>query len=62
MKIKEGLDICSMNGFWYDLVEGYLNPDEICRNKKDAIKIKKAIAIIQDFENSCEEQIPNFIQ
>lgn len=62
MKIKKGLDVTTTD-FWYDLTDGgYLDPDEICENKKDAEEVKKAIAILQDFQNSCEEQIDNFIQ
>jgi len=62
MKIKKGLEV-STGDFWYDLIDGgYLDPEEICADKKDAQKVKKAIAVIKDFENSCEEQIEGFIQ
>ncbi len=62
MDIKKGLEV-STEDFWYDLTKGgYLKPDEICANKKDAQKVKEAVAIIEDFETSCEEQIENFIQ
>lgn len=62
MKIKSSLEI-STGDFWYDLTDGgYLNPNEICANKKDAEKVKQAIEVIRDFQNSCEEQIEGFVQ
>jgi len=62
MEIKKGLDISS-GEFWYDLTDGgYLDPDEICANKEDAEKVKEAIKVIKDFQDSCEEQIENFIE
>ena len=62
MKIKKGLEI-STGDFWYDLTKGgYIKPEAICENKEDAKKILEAVEIIEDFENSCEEQIENFIQ
>jgi len=62
MKIKSGLDVHS-GDFWYDLTDGgYLDPLEICANKKDAEEVIKAIAVIKDFQTSCEEQIEEFEQ
>jgi hypothetical protein len=62
MKIKEGLNI-STDEFWYDLTDGgYLNPRKICDDPADAKKVLEAIAIILDFQKSCEEQIENFNQ
>lgn len=62
MKIKKGIEV-STQDFWYDLTDGgYLEPDEICDNQEDADKVKKAIAVIIDFQASCEEQIEGFIQ
>jgi hypothetical protein len=62
MKIKKGLEI-STGDFWYDLTDGgYLDPDEICADKSDAHRVKEAIAVIQDFQSSCEEQIEDFSQ
>lgn len=61
MKIKKGLTV-STEDFWYDLTDGgYLNPDEICEYTSDALSVKRAIKVIKDFENSCEEQIEDFI-
>jgi len=62
MKIKNNCQVSTME-FWYDLTDGgYLNPDEILENPEDAKRARDSIAVIKDFENSCEEQIPGFIQ
>lgn len=62
MKIKKGLRV-STSEFWYDLTDGgYLDPLQICENVEDAAKVKEAIGIILDFQESCEEQIVEFIQ
>ena len=62
MKIKNGLKISTQEP-WYDLTDGgYLKPDEICADAKDSQRVKEAIAVIVDFLESCEEQIPDFIQ
>lgn len=62
MKIKKGIPV-STSDFWYDLTDGgYLKPEELCINKKDAEKVNQAIAVIEDFRKSCEEQIEDFIQ
>ena len=62
MKLKKGLEF-STSDFWYDLTKGgYLPPDEICKNKEDAKKVKQAVRIVRDFEEACEEQIEGFLQ
>jgi len=62
MKIKKGLNI-STTDFWYDLTDGgYLNPNDICENPADAKRVEDAIAVIQEFGDSCESQIKDFIQ
>ena len=62
MKVKKGLEI-STSEFWYDLTDGgYLKPEEICENEEDAKKVIEAIKTIEDFRDSCEEQIEGFIQ
>jgi len=62
MKLKPNLD-CSTQDFFYDLTDGgFLDPDEMCANVKDAKKVKEALDIILDFKESCEEQIEGFIQ
>jgi len=62
MKIKEKCQ-ASTAELWYDLTDGgYLDPDEILENPEDAKRVKDAIAVIKEFEESCEEQIEGFIQ
>ena len=62
MKLKKGLEN-STSDFYYDLTKGgFLNPSEMCENTDDAKKVKEAIAILEDFEQSCEDQIDGFLQ
>jgi len=62
MDIKKGLKVYT-DDFWYDLAHGgYIHPTSICVKESDAMKVLNALAIIQDFEDSCEEQIGGFIQ
>ncbi len=62
MKLKENLEL-STTDFWYDLTDGgYLKPTLICKDLIEADKLLEAIALIKEFENSCEEQIEGFIQ
>jgi len=62
MKIKKGIKV-STQEFWYDLTDGgYLNPFGICENQEDGQKVIDAIAVIKDFESSCEKQIEGFVQ
>ena len=62
MKIKEGLEISS-GDFWYDLTGGgYLDPMTICENPEDGAKVKAAVDVVLNFQESCEEQIEGFIQ
>ena len=62
MKLIKRLKISSED-FYYDLTDGgYLNPNKICADTKDAKKVIEAIKIIKDFQDSCEEQIENFIE
>ncbi len=62
MQIKKNLTI-STDDFYYDLTYGgSIDPYDICENEEDAKEVEKAIAVIKDFQESCEEQIENFIQ
>ena len=61
MKIKKGLDLTT-DDFFYDLFEGYLDPDKICQNREDAKSVWKAMKIIEDFKLSCELEIEDFIR
>ncbi len=42
-------------GFWYALNNGYLDPEDILDNKKDIKKVKEAIKIISEFEQTCPQ-------
>lgn len=62
MKIKDGCE-ASTSEFWYDLTSGgYLNPAEILEDEEDVKRVNEAIAVLQEFERSCEEQIEGFMQ
>jgi hypothetical protein len=62
MKIKEGCT-ASTSDFWYDLTSGgYLKPEDILENSEDIENVKRAIDILQEFEDSCEDQIEDFTQ
>jgi hypothetical protein len=60
IKIKEGCTATTTD-FWYDLTDGgYLVPDKICESPKDAERVNKAVAIVLEFQKSCEWQIEGF--
>ena len=62
MKIKKGIEVSTAE-FWYDLTKGgYLKPEEILEDKEDIEKVKNAIAVVEEFEESCEKYIEGFIQ
>ena len=61
MKIKDGIE-ASTSEFWYDLTNGYLKPEEILEKEYDINVVNQAIVDLEDFYNSCEEQIEGFIQ
>jgi hypothetical protein len=62
MKIKEGLEIFTTD-FWYDLVDGgYLRLKDILESPVEVNKVEAAIETLQDFLDSCEEQIEGFLQ
>ena len=61
MKIKNEIEISTSEPY-YDLFEGgYIKPAEILEDEKDIEKVREAIAIISEFLDSCEKQIPGFI-
>lgn len=61
MKIKEGVEV-STSEFWYDVTNGYLKPEAMLESTGDIDRVYDAIAVLMDFEQSCEEQIEGFIQ
>lgn len=62
MKIKENLQEVQTSDFWYDLsTGGYLDPEKLCENEEDAKKVREAILVVEEYENSLEEQIEDFL-
>ena len=62
MKIKENLDITT-DDFFYDLYDGgRIIPEDLCRFKKDAKRVRAAMEVLQEFEQSCEDQIEDFFR
>lgn len=62
MKIRDGVQV-STSDPWYDLAHGgYIKPDDLCEHSGDAEKVAAAVAVIEDFFQSCEEQIEGFLQ
>jgi hypothetical protein len=62
IKIKKGLKISTAD-FWYDITDGgYLKPEEICELPEDAKRIRAALAILEDFRDSCEKKIKDFVR
>ena len=61
MKIKKGCK-ASTSDFWYDLSDGgYLKPKDICADAAEAEKVEAAVNVILDFQESCEDQIKDFL-
>ena len=57
MKIKEGTDI-STDDFWYDLFDGgYINPETFLEDEEDIVRVKNAIAVIRELQDSLEDYI-----
>ena len=61
MKIKKGLGISTVD-FWGDISEGYLELSKILENKNDVLSVENAIEVLKEFQDSCEEQIEDFMQ
>ena len=62
MKIKKDCT-ATTSDFWYDLTSGgYLKPEDILENQEDVDRVKNAIAVLLEFEQSCNEQIDDFEQ
>ena len=62
MELKKGLTNSSSDP-GYDVSDGgYLKPEEICADPRDAERINAAIALLQQFQADCEKQIEGFVQ
>lgn len=47
-KFKEGASVASSE-WWYDLAEGYIDPDELLEDKEQADKVNEAVNLINEF-------------
>jgi hypothetical protein len=52
MKVRKGDSIC-IEDFWYDLIEGgYIKPQEILEDSKDAVIVNRAVAVLKEFQKA----------
>ena len=57
MNIKENTSICT-DDFMYDLFYGgYIKPEDILVDQNDINKVRSAIDIILEYNNSCKNHI-----
>lgn len=55
IKIKENTQVETAD-FWYDLMEGgYVKPESLCEDQKDADRIREAMNILTEFKDSLED-------
>lgn len=45
----------SSDGFWYDMANGYIKPEEVLVSKSQIEDVEQALSILQDFEQALEE-------
>ncbi len=51
MQLKDGVEIPSMEDFYYDLFDGgYIKPEELLDDPEAAENVRRAIRVIQRFE------------
>lgn len=63
MEINEDLEGMSTQDFWYDLMYGgYIKPEVICADPADAQRVRDAMAVLAEFENSILDEYPDFMQ
>ena len=56
MKVnKKYIKESSIDEFWYQLREGYIEVDKICKNKEDALKVKEAVEILKELDDAIME-------
>ena len=47
--------------FWYDITDGgYIKPEELLDNKKDAEEVIKAVEILKEFQFAYEDAIEEY--
>ena len=61
MRIKPDCE-ASTDDFWYDLCEGYLNPEEILEDDEDIVAVMEALSVLKEFRDKCEDKIEGFIR
>lgn len=61
MKIKQGADVRGEDcDFWYDLTNGgYIDPEKLLVDPKDAKRVKDAIAVVKEFEQAYYDAAEN---
>lgn len=45
----------SSDGFWYDLNNGYIKPEEVLMDEAQYQKVREAIAVLTSFESALED-------
>ena len=54
-KFKKDIEpVGSSNGFWYDLLEGYIRPEEIIDDEMQLSQVKHAIDLLENFRATIE--------
>lgn len=57
MKIKEGT-VISTDDFWYDFFDGgYIKPETFLEDEEDIVRVKNAVAVIRELQDSLEDYI-----
>lgn len=51
-KFKKNMDVISTSDFWYDLTEGYIEPENILSDKKQIQEVEDAIDLLENFRDT----------
>lgn len=54
-EFKDNVSVSSSE-YWYDLNEGYINPEKLLKNKEQIDKVNEAIKTINEFFSQAEEK------
>lgn len=56
MQLKDGVELPSLEDFYYDLMAGgYIKPEALLDNAQDAQRVRDAMKTIQEFEDLLQE-------
>jgi len=56
MEFKDNIDPISTCEFWYDVFDGgYIEPEDLLKNKEDIDKVRNAITLLNQFRDELEE-------